>query len=143
MRGRDRHLPPRRSLHRSLSLFGYGPVLPLCDDDAARHGELVMDEQIKAVAVLMRPDAANLAPECFPVPFRTGLSDDVSDVRWLVHVGLRDWFGLQQRAATLAFAENGGVQADSGFAGTRNATRSARPSAQSRLRSGWKPLVAR
>src|SRR5579859_3243257 len=95
-----------------------------------------MDDQIKAATVLAWPGAANLAPECFLVPVRPGLSENVSDMRWLVHVVLLRWFGLQQRAATLAFAENGGVQAESGFAGTRNATRSPRPSAQSRL-SFW------
>src|SRR5579859_4337469 len=77
-----------------------------------------MDEQIKAATVLAWPGAANLAPECFLVPVRPGLSDNVSDMRWLVRVVLLRWFGLQQRAATLAFAENGGVQAESGFAGT-------------------------
>src|SRR5579859_5022815 len=95
-----------------------------------------MDEQIKAAAVLVRPDTANLTPERFLIPFRAGLGDGIRDVRWLVHVVLLCWVGLQQRAATLAFAENGGVQAESGFAGTRNATRSACPSAQSRL-SFW------
>src|SRR5579872_3967910 len=143
MQGRDRHLRPRRPLRRSVGLFGYSSVLPLRDDDAARHGELVMDEQIKAAAVLVRPDAANLAPERFLVPVRAGLGDDVGDVRWLVHVGLLGWFGLRQRAATLAFAENGGVQAECGFAGARNATRSARLQRNRVCRSGWKPLVAR
>src|SRR5579859_7628159 len=95
-----------------------------------------MDEQIKAAAVLVRPDTANLTPERFLIPFRASLGDDIRDVRWLVHVVLLRLFGLQQRAATLAFAENGGVQAESGLAGTRNATRSACPSAQSRL-SFW------
>src|SRR5579872_1124808 len=95
MQGRDRHLRPRRPLPRSVGLFGYSSVLPLRDDDAARHRELVMDEQIKAAAVLVRPDAANLSPECFLVPVRADLGDDVSDMRWLFHVVLLRWFGLQ------------------------------------------------
>ena len=36
------------------------------------------------------------------------------------------WLWGAAAAAPLAFAENGGVQAASGFAGTRNATRSSR-----------------
>jgi len=98
-----------------------------------------MDEQIKAVAVLVRPDTANLAPERLHVPFSAGLGDDIRNVRWPVHVVLLRWFGLQQHAATLAFAENGGVQAESRFAGTRNTTRFARRV----CRSGWKLLAAR
>ena len=101
-----------------------------------------MDEQIEAGAILVRPDAANLALERFLVPSRSGLTDDISDMRWLVHGVLLRRFGLQQRAAILAFAENGGVQAESGFAGTLNATRSACPSAQSRL-SLWVETACR
>jgi len=110
-----------------LALVDRGPVLPLRDDDASQYCKLVMDEQIKAAAILVRPYAANLTPERFLVSPCAGLGDDVGDVRWLIHVGLLRWFGLQQRAATLAFAENGGEQAESGFAGTQNATLSARP----------------
>ena len=54
------------------------------------------------------------------------------------------WFVGAAAAAPLAFAENGGVQAASGFAGTRNATRSSRLFARNRVcRYGWKPLAAR
>ena len=64
----------------------------------------------------------------------------------LAHGGLPffSWLLGAAAAAPLAFAENGGVQAASGFAGTRNATRSARPFARNRVcRYGWKALAAR
>jgi hypothetical protein len=43
----------------------------------------------------------------------------------------------------VAFAESEGVQVASGFAGTRNATRSVRLFARNRVcHYGWKPLAA-
>jgi hypothetical protein len=62
------------------------------------------------------------------------------DFHW---VSFPSWLWGAAAAAPLAFAENGGVQAASGFAGTRKATRSARPFAQSRLPLWVEALAAR
>src|SRR5579872_2651816 len=101
-----------------------------------------MDEQIKAAAVLMRPDAANLSPKGFLIPFRTGLGDNVSDVRWLVHVVLLR-FGCSSALQPWPSPRTGVCKrkAVSQGPGTR---RDLHVLQRNRVcRSGWKPLAAR
>src|ERR1700722_17634288 len=69
------------------SLFGR-LLLALAADDAAGETDPVWDQQVEALAALVRPDGADFDPLRFAVAALSRVDDDVSGMGWLVAHGV-------------------------------------------------------
>ena len=65
------------------SLFGR-LLLALAADDAAGETDPVWDQQVEALAALVRPDGADFDPLRFAVAALSRIDDDVGGMGWLV-----------------------------------------------------------